>query len=238
MNVVAAWDRWIIFPGEYTSELKKAYWRGATRELSFEVRLERQESEGLGLYEPGYEPDNEKRKRKSGEEEDMRGFKRINQSAWVSIDSSSPSMLTKASSFESLSNPIIISRATIEEEGDEKTPSWSSQSQALTHPATSNRDEEDEDLDGVPLQKPGSLVQKDMELKIQKLRAEVKAKGMMDLRGEQDDDDDLDGEPLVVRPQEDMDDNEDLDGIPFQPKNSFDIKREEKYYDDLDGVPL
>jgi hypothetical protein len=239
MSVVAAWDRWIIFPGDYTLELKKAYWRGTTRELSFDTRLSRQESEGLGLYAPGYEPDNnESRKRKNQEEEDMRGFKRTNQSAWVSIDSSTtatPSLWTKGSSFESLSNPILLSRAT-DDEGDFATPSWSSQSQALTHPATSNQGEDDEDLDGVPLQKPGSFVQKDMELKIQRLRAEQKVKEMAEQ--EEEDDEDLDGEPLVRPPKEEVEDDEDLDGIPLQPNSGLELQEEDEDYDDLDGIPL
>ena len=54
-STISAWERWTIFPVEYTDNLWLCYKHGSKGELSLEDRLNRQFKEKTGLYSDEYE---------------------------------------------------------------------------------------------------------------------------------------------------------------------------------------
>ena len=92
-STISAWERWTIFPVEYTDNLWLCYKLGSKGELSLEDRLNRQCKEKTGLYSNEYEaieeaicPDKNGHDIEDEDEMDYlpSGFKKTD--SWVSVN--------------------------------------------------------------------------------------------------------------------------------------------------------
>ncbi len=128
---ITAWERWVIFPSDYTNRLFLYYKNGSVEESSLESRLKLQQKTQIGLYSQDYESKEQLVKAEKQETPEFlpSGFKKTN--SWISVDHKSE---TKIPDF-SIEN--------VSEEDLDGEP--------LQNNASKTEEESEEDLDGEPL---------------------------------------------------------------------------------------
>lgn len=140
---ISAWERWVVFPTEFTDKLWLCYKNGSLGVISLESRLQLQQDNRIGLYSHDYESKEIPLcvGASAPKEEFLTdilpvGFKKTD--SWISVDHD------VGESVSLLADPSENSAAKLEDSDEDLDG-------VPLHVSKSSGEESEEDLDGVPL---------------------------------------------------------------------------------------